>query len=271
METFFDNYYVYSSYIPTDIYPVQSGSHQCDKGYSFGPCVRNNYLIHYVYSGKGIFRVDGKEYNVHSGQMFLIKPNQLAFYRADNRDAWLYRWIEFNGSMSEKILAAFDSPILDDSGNIGNALKELAEAPDTRFEAVMQKFWAFIATLTHAQKAPLITHGEEYVSKAVAYIKNNVHKKISVSDIADHIGINRSYLSRLFREYKGVSPQQYISTIKMNAAVQYLKNTNVSVGEVAKSVGYDDYHVFNKVFRNHFGVAPSIWKKKQFWEQSLIE
>ncbi len=106
---------------------------------------------------------------------------------------------------------------------------------------------------------------------AEQYIKNNINKKITVNDIAAYIGINRSYLSRLFKERNGVSPQQYLTTAKINAAAQYLKNTDISVTGAAQSVGYTDYRVFNKVFRRHFNTSPSEWRKKHIWQQSIIE
>ena len=112
---------------------------------------------------------------------------------------------------------------------------------------------------------------EEYIQKAETFIKTNVHKKISVSDVAKYIGIDRSYLTRLFNEYKKTSPQNYIISLKMNTAALYLKNTNVSVTETAQSVGYYDTHIFNKTFKKQFGVSPTTWRQKQIGEQSIIE
>lgn len=95
-------------------------------------------------------------------------------------------------------------------------------------------------------------------------------KKISVSDVAKYIGIDRSYLTRLFNEYKKTSPQNYIISLKMNTAALYLKNTNVSVTETAQSVGYYDTHIFNRTFKKQFGIPPTTWRQKQIWEQSII-
>ena len=58
MNCFINTYYAYTQFIPTDIYPVQYGEEQCNRNHSFGPCVRSNYLLHYVYSGKGIFQTE---------------------------------------------------------------------------------------------------------------------------------------------------------------------------------------------------------------------
>ena len=114
MDVFFRNYYLATNYVPTDIYPILYGEQQCEPGYGFGPCARSNYIIHYVYSGRGMLRIGEDEYKVGKGEMFLIRPNSLAYYRADSENPWLYRWVEFNGSMSERILAPFKSPVLRD-------------------------------------------------------------------------------------------------------------------------------------------------------------
>lgn len=70
MNCFINTYYAYTKFIPTDIYPVQYGEEQCNRNHSFGPCVRSNYLLHYVYSGKGIFQTENNTYHLHKGQMF---------------------------------------------------------------------------------------------------------------------------------------------------------------------------------------------------------
>ncbi len=273
MDVFFRNYYLATNYVPTDIYPILYGEQQCEPGYGFGPCVRSNYIIHYVYSGRGMLRIGEDEYKVGKGEMFLIRPNSLAYYRADSENPWLYRWVEFNGSMSERILAPFKSPVLRDFEGepIGNRLKEFVGAGKTTFEAAMERLWGIIAALneTVSDNNPVSSH--EYVLMAEQYIKNNINKKITVNDIASYIGINRSYLSRLFKERKGVSPQRYLTTSKINTAAQYLKNTDISVMDAAQSVGYTDYHVFNKVFHRYFNASPSEWRKKYIWQQSIIE
>ena len=138
------------------------------------------------------------------------------------------------------------------------------------FELLMQKFWNFIYCLTDGEQINTVSNAEEYIQKAETFIKTNVHKKISVSDVAKYIGIDRSYLTRLFNEYKKTSPQNYIISLKMNTAALYLKNANASVTETAQSVGYCDTHIFNRTFKKQFGVPPTTWRQKQIWEQSII-
>lgn len=276
MAYFFNNYYSDTNLIPTDLYPIQYGEEQCNPGHDFGPCIRNNHLIHYVYSGCGTLRIGDKEYHVSSGQLFLIPARVSAYYRADSKNPWLYRWIEFNGSMSQKILnrlmLSAENPILTDSPGhpIGNALQQIIDGKDMAFEILMGYFWGFIATLTQQrpyEEMPNTTEG--YIKQAESFIKNNLHKNITVQAVSDYIGIDRSYLCRLFNTCKNTSPKQYIEDLKMNRATQYLKLPTLSVTEVALSLGYSDCHAFHKAFKKNYGCSPSAWREKSEFEQTI--
>ncbi len=275
MEHFFTSHYVHTNLVPTDIYPIQYGEEQCQPSHHFGPCVRNNYLIHYVYSGTGIFRIQGKEYHLQSGQLFLIPPNCSTYYKADDTSPWLYRWIEFNGSFAEKLLSraglSQSSPVLaPPSPDAGCALQTLVEGGEKSFEQVMALFWNFMNQLIGNNDTNIAEDNTtHYVTAAELYIQNNLHKSLSVNSVANYIGIDRSYLCRLFTETKGLSPKQYIDTQKMNRAVQYLKLNNLSVTEIALSLGYCDCHAFHKAFKKHFGCSPGIWRKKTEFEQTI--
>lgn len=277
MELFMNVYYAFTQLVPTDIYPIQYGEEQCIQDHSYGPCVRSNYLLHYVYSGKGLFVIDGKKFEVHDGQMFLIQPNQLAYYKADHDDPWLYRWIEFNGSMASKLLTLADltesNPIFtdDEERTVGKALHSIVKKKEMQFPEVMQGFWGFIHKLTCKAENQSLSIAQEYIKKAENFIKVNIHKKITISQIAQYVGINRSYLTRLFQEYKQISPQKYILSLKMNVAAHYLKHTGVSVKEVAQSVGYNDANVFNKAFKNYYKVSPTEWRNKQIYNRYIIK
>lgn len=268
MKHFENIYYAYGKYSLKDICPIQYGEELCNPGHSFGPFVRRNYLLHYIYSGKGTFKANNKEYHLHSGQMFLICPNQLTYYKADDNEPWLYRWIEFNGSIAESVLKSggldINSPIFSDNKNhsVGNAMYDITKLDEAQFENIMQKLWALVNCISHSQQTHIITDSEEYIKKAELFIKTNLHKKISVSEIAKYVGIDRSYLSRLFNVYLGTSPQNYIISLKMTAASKYLTSTSMSIKEVSQSVGYFDTHIFNKNFKNKFGMSPSDWRKQ---------
>ncbi len=71
---------------------------------TWGPGVRDHYLIHLVVAGKGVYQVNGAAYNLQEGDLFLAKPNQLITYAADETDPWEYYWVGFNGACANKLV-----------------------------------------------------------------------------------------------------------------------------------------------------------------------
>ena len=267
-------YYAKSPLISSDIYPMQYGEQQCDNGYSFGPAVRNFYLIHFIYSGQGELHINNKAYKVHAGQFFLIYPKQTAYYKADDNEPWLYRWIEFDGSFSEKLMTvtgfSHENHVINDHNGVGIALKNIIDLGWSDFETIMSHFWSLIAALT---KGKLLKKDENtaetYVSNAKNYIRSNVHKRITVSEIAHFLNIDRSHLARIFKSICGISTQQFIISLKMETASQSLKKSSMTIKEVAGSVGYDNQMEFSKLFKKHFNMTPTQWREKKFFQQSI--
>ena len=88
----------------SDYIPVDFGMERNYPSHSFGPNIRDYYLIHFILEGKGVFINPKKQYELEKGDAFLIRPGEVCTYKADNDEPWTYIWIGFNGNMSFKIL-----------------------------------------------------------------------------------------------------------------------------------------------------------------------
>ena len=85
-----------------DLSLLQFGRSGCKSGYSFGPAARNHYLFHFILSGKGTLYADNSSgttetYKINANEGFMLFPDQVSTYIADNDDPWEYIWIEFDG------------------------------------------------------------------------------------------------------------------------------------------------------------------------------
>ena len=81
------------------------GLERCAPGQTWGPGIRDHYLIHLVVSGKGVFEVGGRTYEVTPGDLFFARPSQLIRYTADETQPWEYSWVGFNGACAHKLAA----------------------------------------------------------------------------------------------------------------------------------------------------------------------
>ena len=103
--------------------------------------------------------------------------------------------------------------------------------------------------------------GTVYVKHAMEYIKHHYREKIKINELAEYIGINRSYLTNMFKKTIGCSPQEYLVEFRMEKAKNLLKNTDMPINAVAAAVGYQDQLAFSKIFKQNFTVSPKEYRK----------
>lgn len=100
-----------------------------------------------------------------------------------------------------------------------------------------------------------------YAVKAVEYIKAHAQERISLSSVADQIGISPFYLSRLIKTTYNVTFTDFLMNLRMAKALELVKNTHYQVNEIARETGYDNVNYFCKVFRNTTGKSISEYRQ----------
>lgn len=116
----------------------------------------------------------------------------------------------------------------------------------------------YVAERLEREKAECV----DFIEAARAYIESNLYQNISVTDVAEHIGINPEYLTRLFRKKTGFNVKEYIVNEKIESAKHLLRSTDLPVTIVSSQVGYGSYSNFTHAFKQHVGVTPMEYRKQ---------
>lgn len=103
--------------------------------------------------------------------------------------------------------------------------------------------------------------GVRYLSAAASYIAEHYSENISLQDAADAADISPSYLSHLFRQGLSVTFTDYLSSVRIDAAKELLKSTNLTVTEIAGKVGYEDLNYFIRTFKKTVGMSPGQYRQ----------
>lgn len=207
----------------TDLNMYHCGMQECSSGHSYGPALRDHYLIHYIISGKGIYQVGDKVYHLEEGQGFLICPGIVTYYEADLEDPWHYCWVGFQGIKAKSCLEhaglTMDHPIFGYTKDdyIKDCVIQMLEVKAlSKGNEIMQ------LGLLHLLLARLINdrprkenersndnRKELYTKKVIEFIEMNYSREISISSIAQYIGLDRSYLASVFKENMNISMQDF--------------------------------------------------------------
>lgn len=106
---------------------------------------------------------------------------------------------------------------------------------------------------------------EETFIRAERYIIANITERITLKSTAAALGINPSYLSRIFHKGKGVEFWEYVNILRCSHAARMLTSARfsaLSISDIAYECGFDSIRTFNRVFKEHFGVTPSAMRAK---------
>lgn len=259
-----------------DLHVTQFGKEQCSPRHFHGPAMREYYLIHYVTKGEGLFKTENEVYHLKAGEGFIICPNVVSYYEASEENPWQYYWIGFNGLQAEAILAqaklSVQNPIFiyNKTSHLSLLFEELIrfkekEALTLELQSLRTLFTILsllietnhLSTSTTQKKNNL---KELYVKKAIDFIEMNYANKISVEEISHFIGLDRSYLNSLFKSFVNSSIQEYLIQYRIRKACTLLHTTSLSIGDISRSVGYEDPLVFSKSFKKIQGVSPKHYR-----------
>ena len=100
------------------------------------------------------------------------------------------------------------------------------------------------------------------VRDALNYIKKHYNENISLTDVAEHVNVNKSYLCDVFKKEQKVTILQYMTNLRIEKAKELLLHTDMKMYEISVEVGYNDYTYFSQIFKRNTGSTLSEFRKK---------
>ncbi len=98
--------------------------------------------------------------------------------------------------------------------------------------------------------------------RARDYIKDNFTQAVSVRQLAERCHVSRSYLHRVFQRQMGMTPVQYINSLRILEAKYLLESSPLPIAQIAKHCGFEEARYFCRVFRKQVGYTPSQYREK---------
>lgn len=274
-----ENSKYYKCYVPvynagSDFVIFEIGSEKCEPLHYWGPHVKQGYVFHYCNSGKGILKIGDKTYHIKAGDLFYIAPDDKCFYQADSEDSWQYRWIYFGGMKAKNLIlktAFYDSLRVVPCKNCAELTdiidsmmdKKASEVSDMQAMSALYRFFAWlIMNYPNADRQRTVKPNEKYWQQILNYICVNFPYNLSINKIAKSIGLERTYVYKLFMKNAGVSAMTFVENLRISIACDKIKETEKSLLTISEEVGFNDYAWFTKLFKRTVGVLPGEYLEK---------
>ena len=235
--------------------------------------VLSEYQLLYITKGKGqFFSESSGMHQVKEGYMFLLFPGERHTYRPDENTGWNEYWIGFDGRiMDEWVRSGFfskESPVYNIGLNeeIITLYKRAIIIADAQ-EANYQQALAGIAC-NLVSMALYLSRNRDFNKSDVASQMNQakiaVHENISAitpEELARITCMSYSKFRKIFKEYTGFAPSQYIQEVRITMAKELLTNTSKSIKEIAIELGYENKDYFFTVFKKVTGNTPITYRR----------
>lgn len=255
-----------------------SGMGEPVSGHFIGPAVHDHYLIHIVLEGEGVFETLGETHHCGAGDAFVIFPDILVKYEASQLRPWKYMWVGFSGTIVEEALASIgiapDRAVirgcpLDEMEQMFNRVRDSLERKDFSAMGSMEASgWlrlilAHLARQNEPEDAKLVQSrlsSYDQIDQAIRLISLQYGQQLSIEALAHTLGYHRTHLTKLFKEATGLSPKQYLLKVRMKKAEELL-DSDLTVAQIASSVGYNDPLFFTKQFHKWSGLSPTAYRR----------
>ena len=246
------------------------------------------HLLVYVIDGSASFRYSERAYEVKAGDWLLIPRD--TFYTADTEDWCEYYYFHFTAD-----LAPCGDTLPESKNGWGNGysvepaekaaesssaccLADFVHVPDHsalmlplcvklhdrlyRFQPEAEYEFQLIFGQILLELSKLLRDSASLLSTVlvnrIAYhIHENVSKAVTLTDLAQHFGVSKSYILKLFRQNFHTTVTVYINNVKLDHAAQLLVTSLMNINEISEFLGYSDPAYFSRLFKRRFGVSPS--------------
>ena len=226
---------------------------------------RYDYSLVYILNGRLNFTVDGVPFIFEKGCFALIKPQKHLTFTSD-MDFNAYYWLQFSGYDADNLVKGlkleYEKPynigVHEDIKGLFNAIFKEFLINDSLFDTVVAaRLTELMVSL--CRKA---TSKSDFSLSSVEYINRHYNEDLTIDFLASLENLSSSRYRTVFRNAMGVSPYEYILSLRINTACFYLTNSTYTIDEIAETAGYSDQFYFSRIFKKKTGLSPLKYRQQ---------
>jgi len=270
----------YTQVLPDDDYPGEEHPTEYYFSWARGRVLQEYQLI-LITRGRGEFEsASGKKWPVKPGTVMLLFKNEWHRYRPDIATGWQEYWLGFDGPQVEFIfqnsLFQVTQPVLyvGDNDMLTELMLKVFALLETREPGNEKIVAAYVPVIlasleTHMRRKPVNNKAEKMVKSCQREILEQFDQSLDLKQMAADLQVSYTYLRRMFRQFTGTSPHQYLLKLRLQKARDLLVMSNKSVKEIALECGFNSPYYFSRYFKEDRGMAPSEYRAMVRGEGSL--
>lgn len=238
-----------------------------------GPRVQQNLQLVYVRSGVCEVEVDGAGFVLEAEEAVLLQPGGVETFRFAEQSPTAHGWCEWRapgGAPDLPEARGFEGPVV---GRLSPRMQTLIALAHPLVLSTRPLDQALLEALGRAVILAFLRTRDagvderqdrvpEAVLEAVAMIERSLAQPVRLEQIARQVGISPAHLVRQFRAHLNETPMRYLWRIRTEAGARLLRDTALSVSEIAYAVGFQTPYHFSRRFREAMGLPPRAYRRR---------
>lgn len=242
------------------------GETVCDEKYMIERSCSDLLSLEYIVTGKGTLQINGQTLYPKSNDIFPLTKGSRHKYFSDAEYPWHKYWVCFEGPLAEALVQMYlpkDVYLFEHCHikNIFSNIFDIAFNSSYDYQKITDLITVELMKIFIYLKSNNLTEKEDLAH----YVKNMLDKRLtqsfSLDQLTKEMCYSKNHLINIFEKSFHQTPYQYYIQKKIELAKDYLKNTSMSIGEIAAALSYSDQQYFSTSFKKIVGCSPAAYRK----------
>ena len=239
---------------------------------SKNPSIHLSYSVwQYTLAGRGHIDFKTGSRDLLPGSLMIFStPGPHTYYLPKDSDSWEFVYLTIKGREALRLTRIIETTLGNvlDAGELRKTISLLFKALDFFFtngleDIYINSSYTYRLFMKLFEEAPGYGNSINYkgrFSDLIQFFNENLHRNISVEEMAKNMNLSRSHFTRLFSEEMNTTPRKYLEDLRLKAAIELLFGEQINVKEAAATCGFNDENYFCRLFKKRYGLSPGKYK-----------
>ncbi len=233
-------------------------------GWEIRPRYITNYELVLILKGKGNISINNDQFEVHGGDLICFRPGIKHSLSATEEPCMEFYGVHFTLPEGMDSIPLPDRMHLDSDRQVELLLKSALEAyrqrgtmAKWRQNLLMQQILYEIFAAMQTKVNPI---NKVRVQKVLDYIHKDPFREMNLGELLNLAGTGKTIFLEQFRNVTGLTPMQYITTLRLETARDLLVETNMPVAQIGERCGFSDPFYFSRCFKKQYTLSPMQYR-----------
>lgn len=260
----------------TEDFPVGIHDTICETGFALYPHIHREFEFLVMTKGKGTVYIEDEKFEIKEGEGVFVNSEELHIgIKTNNEPAEFFAVVfapEVFGSFAmDAIVQKYVEPVVKKKITIQKKLDKtiiellhrIHDNPgELKIKSLLFDAWNECIKKSEKSSEAAKSRTVEDMKAVMEYIRENCDKSISLEDMAKKANVSKGYLCREFKRVVHTTPFEYLTRVRIDKGCDMLKNTDLSVAQIAQSCGFNSFSYFTKTFGEKMGCTPKAYRAR---------